>query len=270
MAYATYEESVESGQPVELYQFALGSDTYRYTSSELPITTAGAVLWTPEAVKRTGVVKTQTDKGDRIEVSLPSSNAFASSFLLVAPGLLATLTIWRVHRTDGALETKLYFKGAVAGIGFSENGRRAVFSIVPITSVKAKDIPRFTFQALCNYALFDADCKVSEATYTHNLPVTAVSGANLTATGAGALGADYFVNGWVVHLGEYRLIIGQSTDVLTILVPFRTSPLGYTLAFRAGYKHRLAEDCDTKFSNELNYGGFKYVPTKNPFESKLD
>jgi len=271
MAYATYEESAESGTPVELYAFAIGSDTYRYTSSEFPITTAGAVVWDPESIERGRVAKTGDDQNDRVEVSMPASNAFASKFLMVAPGLLSTLTIWRVHREDPALEVKLYFKGAVAGIGFAKNGREAVFSVLPITAVKSKDIPRSTFQSLCNAILFDGDCKVPEAGRTHPLPVTAVNGAVLTATGAGALGfADYFENGWVVYLGEYRLVTAQSGDDLTLLVPFRYSPLGQTLSFRAGCKHRLVEDCAAKFTNQLEYFGFQFVPTKNPFETGLD
>jgi hypothetical protein len=270
MTYDARESSVEGGNPVELYEFKVGSETFRYTSSELEIL-AAANTWLPENITRGRVARTTDDKEDRVQIEMPASNQFASLFLLIAPGNKATVTIRRVHRDDGNVIT--YFKGYIHGIGFSKDGRTAVFAVLPITSAKSQQIPRFTYQFLCNYTLFDADCKISEATYTHALSVTAVSGAVLTVSGAGALGADYFENGFVPFGGEYRLVIAQGgtgNNDLTLLVPFKTSPLNQTLDFRAGCKHRLSQDCNTKFSNAINYGGFAFVPTKNPFETGLD
>jgi uncharacterized phage protein (TIGR02218 family) len=271
MTYDARESSVESGNPVELYQFNVGSETFRYTSSQSEILASGST-WDPiDGLERGRVARTTDDKEDRVQVSMPADDPFASLFILIAPGNKATLTIYRVHRDDGNVIT--YFKGFIHGIGFSEDGHKAIFAVLPITSAKSQQIPRFGFQSNCNYTLFDSDCKISEATYTHDLTVTAVNNDVLTVSGAGALGADYFENGFVPFGGEYRLIIGQGgtgNNDLTLLVPFRTSPLNETLSFRAGCKHRLSEDCNTKFSNAINFGGFAFVPTKNPFETGLD
>lgn len=268
MTYDARESSTESGNPVELYEFNVGSTTYRYTSSELAIT-AGGYSWTPENLRRTRVSKTTHASEDKIQIALPADAALARIYKLVSPGYRVTATIYRLHRDDGNVVT--YAKGFMHAAGFNDNGRTALFAVLPITSAKNRQIPRFTFSGLCNYDLFDVDCKVSESSYTHDLPVTAVTDDVLTATGAGALGSDYFVNGFVVWNGEYRTIIAQSTNDLTLLVPFTTTPLGQTLSFRAGCKKRLSEDCHTKFgSNELNHGGFEFVPWKNPFETGLD
>jgi hypothetical protein len=270
MTYDSREASVEAGNPVELYEFNVGSETFRLTSSELPITAAGNT-WTGGNIERGRMARTTDDKEDRIQISMPSTNAFAQLFLLIAPGNKATVTIRRLHRDDGNVIT--FYKGFIHGIGFTEDAHKTVFAVLPITSVKSQQIPRFTYQGLCNYTLFDADCKVAEASFTHSLLVTAVNGAVLTVSGAGALGADYFENGFVPSGGEHRLIIAQGgagNNNLTLLVPFKTSPLNQSLDFRAGCKHRLTTDCQTKFSNHLNFGGFAFVPTKNPFETGLD
>jgi uncharacterized phage protein (TIGR02218 family) len=268
MTYDAQETSTESGQPVELYAFALGANTYRYTSSELPFTDTG-FTYNPEAIERSQLVMTTDDKTERLEVRMPSSTTFAQQFKSTAPGFTATLTIYRVHRTDGAEEVKLYFKGVVGGLSFTANGRKAIVMALPFTSLKAKEIPRYTFQNLCNYALFDGDCKVSEASFSHLLACTAVSDNVITLTGAGALGADYFEAGFVEYLGEYRLVLSQSTNDLTLLLPFTSDPTGSNVNARAGCKKRLSEDCNTKFSNPINYGGYKWVPKKNPFETGL-
>jgi hypothetical protein len=269
MSYSGQETSTESGQPIELYEWALGATTYRYTSSELPYTLSGSV-YSSEIIDRSQIVNAADDKQDRVEVRMPTSNAFAANWKTNPPGSTATLTLRRVHRTDGANEAKIYFKGIVHGVSFADEGKKAVIMVVPLTSQKAKQVPRYTFQSLCNYSLFDADCKVSEATYSHDLACTAASADTLTLTGAGALGADYFEAGFIEYNSEYRLCIGQSGDVLTILIPFASSPNGQTVKARAGCKKRLSADCNTKFSNAINFGGYQWVPTKNPFETGLD
>jgi hypothetical protein len=269
MSYDAQETSTESGQPLELYEWALGATTYRFVGSELPYTLSGSI-YSPESIDRSDIANSADDKADRIEVRMPSSNAFAQNFTSNPPGSTATLTIRRVHRTDGANEAKIYFKGVVHGVGFAEEGKQAVIMVVPLTSQKSKMVPRYTFQSLCNYALFDADCKVSEATYSHDLTCSATSADTITLTGAGVFGADYFEAGFLEYAGEYRLCIAQSTDVLTILLPFATDPTGFVVKARAGCKKRLATDCNLKFSNAINFGGYQWVPTKNPFETGLD
>lgn len=268
MTYDARESSIEAGNPVELYQFAYGNTTLRYTSSEIEVTALG-YTWTPENIKRTRIKKASHSSNDKVQVQLPAESTFAKAFKLVAPGFRVSTTIYRLHRDDGNVVT--YYKGFAFSAGFNGNGRTAVFAILPVTSVKNRQIPRDTFSGLCNNDLFDEQCTILEASYTHNLPVTAVTDEVLTATGAGSVGgADYFEGGFVLYDGEYRLIIDQSGDNLTLHVPFSITPLGQTLGFRAGCKKRISTDCHTKFSNKINHGGFPFVPTKNIFETGLD
>ena len=270
MTYDARESSVEAGNPVELYLFAYGTTTHRYTSSEQSVSALSAT-WNPENIKRTRIKKMSHSGNDKVQVQMPSSSTFAKVFKLVAPGYRISCTIYRLHRDDGNVVT--YYKGFAFSAGFNDHGRTSLFAILPITSVKNRQIPRDTFSGLCNNDLFDSQCTVNEATYTHNLNVTAVSGDKLTVTGAGALGADYFENGFVVWDGEYRTIIrqnGTGNNDITILVPFTTTPLGQTIGFRAGCKKRIGTDCHTKFNNKINHGGFPFVPENNIFETGLD
>lgn len=71
---------------------------------------------------------------------------------------------------------------------------------------------------------------------------------------------------------DARLILSQSGDDLQLLLPFPDSILGSTVVILAGCDHTVTT-CDSKFntpsdpqSNVVNFGGFPFVPTKNPFE----
>jgi len=267
MTYDSYETSIEAGEPVELYEFSVGGLTFRFTSSENPLTLSG-YEYAPDAIERNEIVNTTDEKQDRIEVRMPATNDFAARYMLLPPGNQATLTIRRIHRGDA--EAIVYFKGVVHAVTFVENGTKALAAVLAITSARDREVPRHTYQCLCNHTLFDAGCGINEATYTHALTCTAASGETITLAGAGALGADYFVAGFLEYGGEYRTVIAQAGNVLTILVPFTTTPIGFSVSARAGCRLRLTTDCRDKFANAINFGGFPYVPTKNPFATGLD
>lgn len=74
---------------------------------------------------------------------------------------------------------------------------------------------------------------------------------------------------------DHRLILSQSGDDVTLLLPFPETIVGSTVVLLAGCDHSITT-CDTKFntpedtlSNVINYGGFAFVPNKNPFETGL-
>ena len=74
---------------------------------------------------------------------------------------------------------------------------------------------------------------------------------------------------------DHRLILAQDGDDVTLLLPFAENIVGSTIVLLAGCDHSITT-CDTKFSTPLdplsnvrNFGGFPFVPTKNPHETGL-
>lgn len=270
MSYDDYETSQEAGQPIELYEFYLGSTYYRYTSNMADVTIAGA---TYEAIpiSRGNVVAARDDSSrDRIEITMPASALFAQQFIGAVPSRRATVALRRFHRNDPALETIVVFLGTIATARFVDEGATAKMTAIPITTAQSRPIPRQTYQGLCNHMLYDARCQINEAsaTWRKTLTVTVVTGNVLTIPGADAWGADFFVGGIIFFDDDYRLVTAQSGADLQIFTPFRTSPLGRTVRLNAGCKHRIT-DCRDKFSNIENFGGFPFVPLKNPFETGI-
>jgi uncharacterized phage protein (TIGR02218 family) len=271
MTFAAYETSAESGQPIELYEFLFGSTYYRYTSNSIDVVIAGATF-TATPISRNNLMASKDDKqGDRLQVTVPGNNLLIQNYTNIVPGKRTTLTLYQMHRNDPALETIIAFKGQVQSVKFNDNYSSAQMEILPITAAQVRLIPRETYQNLCNHMLYDGRCQVPElsATWRKTLTVLTVVNTVLTVPGAGACGSDFFVGGYVLFQGDYRLVAAQDTDDLTLLVPFSVSPVGQIVIVQAGCKHRLIADCQTKFSNVANFGGFPFVPLKNPFNTGI-
>lgn len=278
MGFDENETGNESGRPIELYQFTLGSSHLRLTSSENDVIIPSTLeTFIAQAVTRTNLVQESSDPGSqKLSVRMPASNPFVQQYLSIAPGQRATLTIYRIHRADlgGSDERQTIFKGSIRNVAFAEDGRIAVLTVLPVTAAYSKPTPRRTYQGLCSHMLYDARCTIDrdDPNFRHDGTVTAVSGDTITVSGASAFSgafADFFVAGYLEIDGDFRTVVAQSGDVLTIVVPFLESPLGKAVIARAGCKQRALEDCEDKFNNLDNFGGFPYVPKSNPFETGI-
>lgn len=280
MVFNTIETSTESGQPIELYEFTIGTTTTRLTSSENDVLlTSTSKTYTATNLQRSGLAtETNSSTSNRLTVTMPAEHDFVVQFRTIPPGQRAFLTIQRLHRDDlGGSEDRItIFKGTIRNISYTNNCREAVLYLLPLTSAFSRHIPRRTYQSLCPHMLYSPSpaCTLSkdDPLFRYFGTVSAVNGDVITVTGAGSFSglADFFEAGYVEFNNDHRDIEAQSGDDLTLIVPFLISPLGSTVICRAGCKHRHITDCKNKFSNQFNYGGFPYVPKKNPFETGLD
>lgn len=269
MTFPPLETSVESGQPVELFKFTLGTETFAFTGSEDEIT-LDAVTYKPLAISRDKIISSIEDRQSRLTVTVPATNEFVRKYIGIVPGQRATLELLRFHRTDVDEQSVLLFKGLIQMVSFTKNAKEAKILVLPLT-IAQRETPRFTYQNLCNHMLYDSRCTIAESAFEFNFGVTVVSGNTITVPGAEIpTPSDFFEAGFVAFDDDFRLVKAQSGDELTLSLPFVNSPLGSGVRVQAGCKHRLVIDCQDKFANVVNFGGFPFVPTKNPFETGLD
>jgi len=256
--------------PIELFLFQLGVTDYAFTNSETAQTRL-AVTYQPETIWRSEIMKRPVGQKEDLRVRVPSTNALVQLFDELIPGSSITFTLLQRHVTDSAAEYVQLFKGYVATVSFSKDGREAVIVIQPQTAKSLRTIPRRTFSRLCNNTHYGARCGLSVAAYQEVGTVIGISSRVIQVAGLTNLSAtDYWERGFVRFGDEYRLVNLQTNDFFTLNIPFRNSPLGSSVIVAPGCKHRLDEDCTNKYSNTINYGGFPYVPQKNPFSSGLD
>ena len=265
------ESSAASSRPVELISFAIGSTTYRYTTGPLDIE-LGGFTYAAEGITRSNVVLGATAHDQTLEVVVPSTNAFAALFVDVVPGEQATCTVLRLQRGEVPTynTSALVFKGRVKAVKFQTGGRSATIGVQSLEASLNKQMLAYTYQGPCNHQLYSAGCGANPASHTHTGTVTAVTGATITVSGANASGHD-FVGGYCKPTAalDFRMVIAQTGDVLTLLLPFARSPLGSDVDCVAGCDHLLDGDCSNVFDNVLNYGGFAFVPIKNPFNGTI-
>lgn len=274
MSYDAQEQSVEEGRPVELFLFQNRTHRFAYTSGSDAITFDGNT-YLPRSIARTSPsVGGSMQSSDSLTATLPVHDAFVRRYVNGVPSSPDSLTIYQRHLTDGDVETVHFWSGEVDSVAF--RGDEAKILALPVGSVLLRTIPKRTYRSLCNHVLYDRGCKVTDTSFRFVVNVETISddGTLLTVSGAGisGLGAGYFDAGLLRHGDfDHRMVLssedlGGNQLSVGILLPFEELGFGDELHLFAGCDHTITT-CNAKFANEVNFGGFPYVPTKNPFET---
>lgn len=267
---ATYDQlegSTEGSRPIELYEFMLGSTPFRYTSAEDEIT-IGADVYTPLAIAR-GRIEQGSDQNNRnLTVTMPTLTDLAQEYIAVPPGQKVSLNIFRYQRDETPAFTTqvLLFKGRVQAVAYPNDGHSAEFAIRSIESSLNRNLPRFSFAGQCQHILYDDACGAVASSFDHLGATSSISGNTITVSGAGASGLD-FVGGYCRPTGtnDFRMILAQSGDVMTLLLPFQVDPTGENMQCFAGCDHNIEGDCALVFDRVAEFGGFAFVPSKDIF-----
>jgi uncharacterized phage protein (TIGR02218 family) len=275
MPFAPIETSPEDANVIELYTFTFGAVTDRFTSFNREVTFDG-FTWLPTQIAHSAVQASVEDAINELKITVPQDNVIAQQYIANVPGRIGSVRVERGHFDDPAEETVLLFDGFIAQVQF-DGEITATMTCKPATNVFKRSGPRFTYQGICNHVLYDARCKVlrtgdpaGEFTFTGT--VIGVSGNDIDVSGVSGNGADWAVGGFVKAPAggddDARLVLAQSGDTLTLLLPFSIPVIATSVDVLAGCTHDLAI-CESKFDNVINYGGFPYVPRKNPFNTRL-
>ena len=266
------EFSDQDGRPVELYHFTSGTTNYRYTSAEGDYV-FGGFTWLARPLGRNSIGKSGEVEQTNLEVSLPTTDVLASLYIGIQPAARTDLVVRRVHIDASPTTSITLFNGFVTSAKFKDE--KCTFQLKPFNELFHREMPRYTYQGLCNHVLYSGQCGILEAASPNQLVATVNgiqnSGEIITVTGAGSVvdnvsPAQPFKGGMarLVDFSDYRLILDQDGDDLTLLLPFRDSVLGGQIVLQRGCD-RTVDTCRTKFNNVINYGGFPHVPGKNPF-----
>jgi uncharacterized phage protein (TIGR02218 family) len=267
MSFDAFEVSLESGQPVEVYTFQIGTDTpYRYTSAEDEVTVGGNT-YIPKAIK-SGKTQEGGQKTTEYEIELPGDDPFVLNYAQTLPGKLVTVTVTRYHRADlPTPELRTFFDGSAESVQWTENGHRAKVTARPRIAASGRVMPIDGYQSQCNNVLYEGYCQAnpnSAANRLENASVVSSSGRTLTVAGAAAFPDGWFQAGRASIDGEsdHRMIISHVGNTIELLTNFPQTPTLITL--RAGCAHTLPV-CVSKFAQGVNFRGFHAVPTRNPF-----
>ena len=268
-SFDTYESGTEISRPIEIYRWAMGSSTWEYTSWAQNVT-LDSVVYTATPIKRSRVGQGTDQKTRNTTITVPSENAFAAQYVNISPGQKATLTIIRLQPDEApSFNTRvMIFKGTVQTVSYPRDGYTAEVVVRSIESAKNQSIPRVTYMGMCNHFLYDSDCGVDPSLFNIVGAVTAGgSTADITVAGANSKPDGYWTGGYVSPLSgptDFRFIVKHVGNVLTLLLPFAVNVGSLNVQVYAGCDHIVTGHCATRFENVLEFGGFSFVPSRNP------
>jgi len=256
------ERALEGGAPIELYWFAQGSRGYYYTNYVDDVIFANQT-YTAAPIKRAETRIGTRASEDRITIEVSEDLEVARLFVPTPPTFPLWLTIYRYH--EGENDFFYFWRGRVSAA--ERRNYICTFECEGILSSTRKKGLRRKFGIQCNHMLYDARCGVSEAAYRFDTTIAGINGRIITAASVNNAPPNYYVSGRVrlMRTGDMRFIVQQNNNDLRLSAPFADASVGEPISLFAGCDHTFTT-CVTKFNNGINYGGFPYIPTKNPFE----
>lgn len=262
MSYDQIEQSVEDGSVIELYEFVQGIDRYLYCSCESEVEFQSRIF-NPFAGTRKQIKQTADVLKDSISFTFPRGDEFASQFLGFAPDQVITVTIYRGHSTDSTNSYAVYWKGRVLGTSTSGNEINIDCESV-FTSIKRYGL-RARYLYNCRHSLYSVGCNVNRESFKVQGSVISTSGNVLTVQGLASYSNGYFTGGIVIApSGTNRFITKHESDIITVSRPINELIGNQIVTVYPGCDHSLSA-CDSKFNNLDNFGGFPWIPVKNPF-----
>ena len=270
MAFDTIESS-EFFQPVELYQFKRGIFTWNYTSADTDIVFE-TVNYESVQIRRGNITSTQDLGKTGLKLTLSRRVAFVTQFISTSPTDVITLTVTRIH--FGQPDKAITWRGRVVNVKFVEN--EAQVTCQPIFNSLRRPGLRRVYQINCPHVLYGPECTVAKASFSTLATLTGVSGNVLTSPSfvitTPTFNVDWFIGGFVEFnnsgLFDKRFITdhNNTTGAITLNLPFGTElAVGAQVTAFPGCRHTTTV-CSGKFNNIANYGGFPFIPQKNPMD----
>lgn len=268
MTYASRENSVDSGQPDELYLWSLGSTSWRYTSSDTEQTYLGQEFQ-PKAISRSAIASTAEIEKSSLTVTAPRNLPLADLFISSVPSGVVSLTVFRDHSGEG--DWQAYWKGRITNATLQ--GDTIEFTHESVFTSLGRPGLRRKYQLGCPHVLYGVQCGVIRGDYKVTYTVDTVSGTTLAVPAASVHTDGYFSGGFVEYEdpatgGISRRSVKSSAADGTIVLssfPFGLAP-GASLDLFPGCDHTLPT-CVSKFNNLDGYGGMPYIPKgENPFD----
>lgn len=267
MSFGLLEGSIWGGSPIELYEFSLLGQYWRYTTEDRVVTFNGAD-YAPVAELNSGATRvTQNIERGEKRVRMPGNTPIADEYRVAAPSEPVRLKIYKKHRGDPDFIIRWW--GRVQMCEWENDGDYATLLCTQVNySLKQPGLRR-AFQYTCPYVLFGAGCGVDRA--AHEVPgvVAAITGLTVQVTFADSYDPNYFAGGYALWEGitgrqDTRMITSSVDDLVVLQNTSVGLSIGDTVLLYPGCDHSPGM-CHDTFDNIDNYGGQPFIPTTNPF-----
>lgn len=285
MGFTALEISRQKGQPITLFLFVYEGSLqdsppttsyYAYTDAEQPVLHDG-ITYEPVPVLRDGITATGNLDKSALSIKFPKDIELTSLFQIYPPTQPVSLVIRQGHANDVDDEFLVIWAGRVLSIGREQN--EVVLSAEPLSSSLRRPGLRRHYQIGCPHVLYGPQCRADEIAATVTGTVSSIDGIEITMTAGwqGAFDREKFTDGmikWPNNTGgiEVRRILSVNGDVLLVSGFLRDLVASDSISVILGCNHQHSNpvsgpdegDCEELHQNSQNYGGCRWIPTKNP------
>ena len=249
---------------IDLYRIVMDEQVWTMTSADERQTYNGE-YYRPVAMGRTGTEQKNSLARANLDVRLPLNHALSQSLMTSLYDQVVTLTLF--INDDGDISTA--WKGRLATIQPEKTHLTISFESI-FTSLRRPGL-RARFQKSCRHALYYRGCNLNMEDFASAATVSAINGSTLTVPEAAGQSDGYWLGGMVAAAnGALAFVTAHTGDQVTVQrVPYplieqlAQDGAGTAITLYPGCDHSRAT-CKAKFNNLLNYGGFDWIPQKNP------
>lgn len=259
--YHDLDISSDEAEPIELYTFTYQNEVRHYCNQTHDFV-EGGITYVPETLTREGMEI--TNDMNRLPLKITTHKNFepASLFIRGIVNFPMHISIFRTYSgITAGIPTFLIFKGRVSYAEFDNLEVKLTCEPV-MTELKTPGIRR-VYEPSCTHSLYSpSGCQVDKN--LHKINSSVVSDVNGKVITLSTTHADGFLTGGYVDIAGTLYMIASNTGNTISLSRFAPITGTPTVTLYPGCNKTRA-DCHNKFSNISRYGGFSWMPIKNPF-----
>lgn len=261
MAFSDYEYSLEDGEPIELYRFVINGSEYYLTSSQESYTDVLGNVHAVSPIKRGELKDTNNEASSKVNFEFPYEDSFSEFIQTNSSTSTITIDVFKVHLNDPDNEKVLLWSGRV--VDKRRSNYKYILSAEPYMNYLNRSGMRGHYQRICRYTLYKEGCYADPTPNKQEFTVTGQLGNVLNVDGSPT--PLMYVGGFVRIKGTKfsRMVLTHSGSSLSLSSGFTNISVGDVVEIFAGCNHSLS-DCSNKFNNTHNFGGFPWIPGKNP------
>lgn len=267
MTYAAIEASISDGAPIYLYEFKQSAlVSWRFTSDLVDVDYLG-VTWASKAITHSDVALRSDVVSTSVKLEFPITDAFASQFLGYPPDALISMTIYRKHRD--AIDYRVIFKGRVS-VPVANDASISMECESLQSRIKQNGL-QSKMTRMCRHTVYVGMCRLNRGDWAVPVSIASMAGRVVTINASSSVTPGELTGGMIKSAtGELRMIESHVGLVITLVRPF-AQLLSEVESEGAGYVAQAYPGCQrnraacAEFNNRDNFGGFPWIPVKNPF-----
>lgn len=222
--------------------------------------------YTPVTMGRTNTEEKAELEKSNIEIIFSVGNEFAKKWVGVDYESFLKVEIFE---KEDAVELNVW-RGRLVSTSIKKSKIHLVFESV-FTSIARYGLRRL-YQRLCPYTLYGRGCNVRRSSKALIGTITNIVDLTYTITNGQV---DHFFSHGLVRFGkELAFVRSQIGNQLTVTkvnpeIEAEFAASGFVDVKIYPGCDKSKQTCEDKFSNIINFGGYHYMPVKNPFETRL-